>query len=45
MNEELEDLSETTYKYYLWPDDYYIEEEEASFDDWLFDLANLYGGY
>lgn len=44
MNEDREDLSEETYKYYLWPEDYYIEEEEASFDDWLSYLANSYGG-
>lgn len=45
MNEELEDLSEVTYKPLLFPEDDYIEAEGLSFDDWLSSLANLYGGY
>ena len=26
-------------------EDYYCDPEDFSFDDWLLDLANLYGGF
>lgn len=44
MNEDHELSFEETCKYYLWPDDEYIEAEEESFDDWLSFMANSYGG-
>lgn len=41
MNEDLEDLSEEISNYSLFE----AEFDDPSFDDWLFSLSNLYGGY
>ena len=44
MNEELEDLSAETYNFSL-PVDDFEDVVDDLFDDWLFSLANLYGGF
>lgn len=44
MKLELEDLSEEAYNF-LWPEDDYMDSEDESFDDWLFSLANQFGGF
>lgn len=47
MNEDLEDFSGEMYNS-LWPEAYLddvLDHKDDSYDDWLFTLSNLFGGF
>ena len=45
MNDDLEDSSEVICESEIPVLDVYTEVEDEFFDDWLFSLANQYGGF